>query len=134
MIAKKIITEINMYKNVQYELVKWQREGAKEYIYNYYIYIPDDKIQEKYRSIFSLSEAIVDYSTFSTYNYDVLDNIVKMHGGITYMAIVKNPHKYYHIGCDYNHSFDTNKVITFEILRKDAMNSIDELYNMFVIV
>lgn len=118
-----------IYRNIPFEVVKWQPAGSDTVIWNYYVYISSDIITNESKSYFENAEKI----TRRLYNYSILNDIIDMYGGITYMSIELHPKKFYKIGCDYNHLYDKETIKTFDIILQDVKHTIDKMYEKGVI-
>jgi len=111
-----------VYRNINFEVMNWIMEGRK--IWNFYLYIPEESLEnKKIKRLFKKAEKI-DYE-FRKYNYEILDDLFDMHGGITYMSIEFHPKKYYVLGCDYAHYGDDDVDWGFNLILKDVKHSID---------
>lgn len=127
------------HRDINFKIVNWKFETKiPEYSFkenwNYYVYIPE-KRSPRFSEIW-LPDIIKEVSPYVTHDYYTQSiGSVEMHGGITYYA--KHGHvegfRVVEIGCDYQHYWDEGERYNEEYITRDAMRTIDDLYEKGII-
>jgi len=124
------------YRGIRWKIVKWKTNPkSSSEMWNYYIYIRHNSLDEKGKQIFTKMRLRKFKKTnFYFYPYRLLNKYIWFHGGIswfekrldsTYNEIV------YEIGCDYGHIGDNPETLSLETVKEDVKKTIESFLKNF---
>ena len=117
------------FKNISFEIIRWQNYKKSLFRWNFYLYLNIDKIPKGFEP-----ESFWLEDDNAHYDHEILSNI-DFHGGITFYS--KEQISYYNekvkivkVGCDYQHLYDDGRDYSLEDIKNDVKRAIDSFIEM----
>lgn len=118
------------YKGINYEIAHW---GIDSYmpngIWNAYIVILKPQLPDKFQDLICKYSKSTLLSKRKFWDYNNLDDIFDMHGGLTYYEPKRDEFSgkvnAIKVGCDYAHSFDEGMIYDQDDVQRDTIKSIE---------